>query len=232
MKHFYSLSKFPGKTGETNYGTFFSLKDLQYTYTALKCEDIISGMGIVKLVKPNGVSISMPFKTSVIPLLADVDPLVSEFNSCNTIVLIDGEYIGYNTDYYGVLDAVESFPNTEHVSILGNGSIGSMFKKMLGDRATVYSRLLGNWEDRQSITGIVINCTSFGTAVPDSPFQTLPKVSRVIDLAIAPNDLKKQCQTCNIKYVAGIEFYRQQFRKQFELYTGLPLTQEEVDNNI
>lgn len=232
MKHFYSLSKFPGKTGETNYNTFFSLKDLLYTYTALKCDDITSGMSIVKMVKPNGVSVSMPFKSSVIPLLDRVERRVTEFNSCNTVVLDDDEYIGYNTDYYGVLDAVESFPNTEHVSILGNGSIGSMFKQMLGDRATVYSRSTGNWEDRHNIDGVVINCTGFGTATTSSPFQTLPKVIRVIDLAIAPNDLKKQCMENDVKYVAGIEFYRQQFRKQFELYTGTPLTQEEVDNNI
>ena len=179
MKHFYSLSKFPGKTGEINYSTFFALKDLSYTYTALKCTDIIQGIAIIKQGEADGVSISMPFKSSVISLLDHVEPLVTEFNSCNTVVLLDGEYVGYNTDYYGVLDAIESIPNYEPVSILGGGSIGLMFKKMLGDRATVYSRSIGNWENRDEITKILKNRMSRVTELAKLNFEI---VKEIIDL--------------------------------------------------
>ena len=230
MKQFYSLSRFPGKVGETNYTKFFNLNQVPYTYNALKCEDIAQEFDALKSKQAAGISISMPFKPAIIPLLDSHDKLVAQFNSCNTVVRdIYGRYVGYNTDYYGVAATIERLP-LGPITILGHGSIGRMFSQLLGDRAVVCSRSTGNWDDRHSITGTVINCTSFGTSVYSSPFNTLPNVSCVVDLAIRDNELKNQCHTTATKYVAGIEFYRCQFKYQFELYTGIALTSEEINS--
>ena len=48
MKQFYSLSQYPGTTGETYYRKFFSLKNLLYTYTALKCDNIVDSVDELK----------------------------------------------------------------------------------------------------------------------------------------------------------------------------------------
>ena len=231
MKQFYSLSKCPGKIGETCYRKFFSLKNLPYTYTALKCENIVDSVTALKKSNSSGFSISMPYKSSVIPLLDNVDGLVTKFNSCNTVVNIDGKYIGYNTDYYGAIHVLKTIPEHDSINILGNGAMGNMFKKILGDRASIYSRSLGNWDQLQSLTGTVINCTSLGTSTKDSPFKKLPKLRQVIDLAIADNDLKKQTISSDIKYIGGKEFYQQQFKKQFEIYTGITPSQSELEDD-
>ena len=230
MKQFYSLSQYPGTTGETYYRKFFALKKLPYTYTALKCENISDSVTQLRKSNASGFSVSMPYKSTVIPLLDSVDELVNQFNSCNTVVNINGKYIGYNTDYYGAMHVLENISTSESINILGNGAMGNMFKQILGDRAIVYSRSLGNWNDIHNLTGIVINCTSLGTSTNNSPFKQLPEISHVIDLAIADNDLKNQCTVNHIKYTSGKEMYQYQFKKQFEIYTGIMLSQLELDD--
>jgi shikimate 5-dehydrogenase len=231
MKQFYSLSQYPGTIGETYYRKFFNLKNLPYTYNALKCENIVDSVTELKNSNSSGFSVSMPFKSLVIPLLDSVDELVNEFHSCNTVVNIDGKFNGYNTDYYGAIHVLKMIPKYGSINILGNGVMGNMFKKILGSRASIYSRSLGNWHQIQTLTGIVINCTSLGTSIKDSPFVKLPNLSHVIDLAIADNDLKKQTILSGIKYIGGKEFYQQQFKKQFEIYTGISLNQTEFKDD-
>lgn len=231
MKQFYSLSLYPGKTGETYYRKFFKSKNLPYTYTALKCENIVDNVTELKNIKASGFSVSMPYKSSIISLLDRVDELVTQFNSCNTVVNIDGKYIGYNADYYGAIHVLKTVPDSSPINILGNGAMGNMFKKILGSRANIYSRSLGNWDKIQSLTGTVINCTSLGTSTKDSPFIKLPNLSHVIDLSMTDNELKKQTMLSDIKYIGGKEFYLQQFKKQFEIYTGITLSQSELEDD-
>jgi shikimate 5-dehydrogenase len=231
MKHFYSLSQYPGKTGETYYRRWFALKDLPYTYNALKCDNLADSLTELKNSNASGFSVSMPYKSSIIPLLDSVDELVKQFNSCNTVVNVDGKYIGYNADYYGAIHVLKTIPEHGSISILGNGAMGKMFKKILGPRANMYSRSLGNWNQIESVIGTVINCTSLGTSTTDSPFNKLPNISHVIDLSMADNDLKKQTISSDIKYIGGKEFYQQQFKKQFEIYTGITLSQSELEDD-
>lgn len=228
MKQFYSLSQSPGTTGEGYYRLFFAEKKLPYTYQALKCSDLNGDISRLKQSGASGVSVSMPYKTTILDLLDDVDPLVSKFKTCNTVVNTGGYLKGYNTDYYGALFVLSQI-GTCDISILGDGAMGSMFATLLGNRATVYSRRLGNWDQRNSITGAVINCTSFGTHSFDSPFDILPEVHTVADLGILPNDLKTQCELRGIKYIIGRDFYRHQFMKQFEIYTSISLRIEEIE---
>jgi shikimate dehydrogenase len=226
-KYFYSLSKHPGKTGELYYKILFEDKKLPYTYAALECNNLIRYIKQLLAIGAAGVSISMPYKTEIISLLDDRDTYVNMFNSCNTVIIDDGKLKGYNTDYYGAIYAISQIPKDMPVSILGDGAMGRMFKRILPG-ATVFSRKLGNWGDRYNIAGAVINCTSFGTVGFTSPFEKLPDVSVVIDLAISANDLKNQTEEKAITYIPGRDFYRHQFIKQFEIYTGVPLTIEDI----
>jgi shikimate 5-dehydrogenase len=90
---------------------------------------------------------------------------------------------------------------------------------------------LGNWDQIQSLTGTIINCTSLGTSTKDSPFIKLPNLSHIIDLSMTDNELKKQTMLSDIKYISGKEFYLQQFKKQFEIYTGITLSQAELKDD-
>lgn len=234
MKHFYSLSKYPGTTGETYYRKMFKHFDLPYTYTALACDNLVDSVKHMRDIGAAGFSVSMPFKKDVIDLLDNMHPYTCFYYTCNTVVNDNGRLIGYNTDYNGAKEVLKQVPllpsmsGPAHISILGDGCMGKMFSEMM--HSTVYSRKEGNWSDRDNITGVVVNCTSYGTSTYESPFSKLPSgITHVIDLAINSNQLKDQCNERNIKYIPGTEFYRNQFMQQFEIYTGCHITMEDIE---
>lgn len=225
--NFYSLSMHPGQTGRHFYTSVFAKMGLPYTYTPLGTLDVFASIDRLRNLA-SGISISMPYKSSVIKILDYCDPVVEQFGSCNTIKVVDGKLHGYNTDYAGAQHVVSMLEAYDQISILGDGAMGTMFKKILGDRAVVYSRKLNTWNNRYRITGAVINCTALGTSTHESPFLTLPAVSVVADLALKQNQLEQQCADASVKYVCGIEFYRHQFMAQYKIYTGQQITIEDI----
>ena len=228
MKKFISLSQYPGKTGEYFYTEFFKHYNIDATYTPLACADVEQSIKDAIEDGVSGISISMPFKRAVTPLLNNRHPYVDLYNSCNTIKIDKGITHGYNADLAGVEHVCKYINKTDKITILGAGAIGSMFIKYLEEEyygnLNVCARNLGTWNERYKPANIIINCTALGTISDESPYmlgQIPPDTRLVIDLAIKNNEFKQQCQNYNIKYVSGREFYRSQFLKQFEIYTGI-----------
>jgi shikimate dehydrogenase len=219
---FYSISKFPGTTGEYYYNAMFKKLNLPYTYTALGCDNLVDKIEWLRS-NAKGFSVSMPFKKSILDYLDVIDPLVATFSSCNTVMVDRGRMLGYNNDFFGA-QYIKSFVGKfDKISILGNGSMAVMLGRVLGTNATLYARNLGNWDGRYGPADIIINCTACGTITADSPFSILPPAKMVVDLALGDNQLKQQCTKRDIKYVAGIEFYKHQFLNQFQTYTGVKI---------
>jgi shikimate dehydrogenase len=85
----------------------FRRMGINAAYLAFEVEDIqeallgIRGLGI------QGVSVTMPFKLSVIPFLDELDTLTGSIGSVNTIVNRTGKLIGHNTDQHGAVKALE-----------------------------------------------------------------------------------------------------------------------------
>lgn len=238
MKKFISLSKYPGKTGEYFYTEFFKHYNIDATYTPLACDNV--EQSILQAIEDgvSGISISMPFKREVISLIHQRHPYVDLYNSCNTIKIDQGIARGYNADFAGVESVCKEIKQGDKITILGAGAIGSMFVKYLEDEhysnLNVCTNTSGTWGNRYSYSDVVINCTSLGTSSYESPYKIgqIPPATRVvIDLAIKDNELQEQCKIARIKYVSGREFYRSQFLKQFEIYTGIKPS-EHVYNEI
>lgn len=238
MKKFISLSQYPGKTGQYFYTEFFKHYDIDATYTPLACADVEQSIRQAIEQGVNGISISMPFKNSVIPLVNSRHAYVDMYNSCNTIKIDKGISYGYNADLAGVESVCKEIKQGDKITILGGGAIGSMFVKYLEEQhyenLNLCTRTTGTWNNRYSYSDVVINCTAMGTSSYDSPYKIgqIPPAARVvIDLAIKDNELQEQCKIARIKYVSGREFYRSQFLKQFEIYTGIK-SSEQVYNEI
>jgi shikimate 5-dehydrogenase len=228
MKKFISLSKYPGKTGKYFYTEFFKHYQIDAVYEPRACDDIQECIAIGLEDGVAGISVSMPFKQNVITHLHSRSPSVSLYNSCNTIVNDQGNLTGYNADLAGVEYACKNIKISDRVTILGAGAIGSMFVKYLEDshydNLNICARSLNTWNNRYKPAEIIINCTALGTSTDESPYrlgQIPPDTRLVIDLAINDNEFKEQCKTYSIKYMSGREFYREQFLKQFEIYTGI-----------
>ena len=230
MSEFFSLSKYPGKTGEYFFNSMFKKFDMPHTYTALACDNIADGIKEMKERNASGFSVSMPYKTDVIKEIDFIENTVSRFNSCNTVYKERDRLHGYNTDYFGAYHVLQQIPENSKVSILGDDAMGSMFKLILGDRAIVYARKLSNWEQRYRADDVIINCTSFGTATENSPFSMLPPAKIIIDLAIKSNQLEQQAMVAGVKYISGMEFYKCQFIRQFGIYTKKVITMKDVNS--
>ena len=71
----------------------------------------------------NGFNVTIPHKTSIIPLLDRVDPSAAEYGAVNTVSNENGEYVGYNTDAYGFLKGLEfcGIPLCGKVMVYGYG---------------------------------------------------------------------------------------------------------------
>lgn len=227
MKKYISLSQYPGRTGTYFYNKFFEHYNIDAVYEAKACDNIEQSLSRAVFNGVSGISVSMPFKQTVIPLLTEFDAYIAIYNSCNTITVKDKIIRGYNTDIFGVEHVCKDIKPDSKITILGAGAVGSMFVKNLeenGYHLNVCARSLKTWENRFMPTDIVINCTALGTSSADSPYQIgqlHPDVKLVIDVAIKDNDLKKQCLAKGIKYISGREFYKAQFLNQFRIYTGI-----------
>src|SRR5512135_2805489 len=70
-----------------------------------------------------GVSVTIPFKEEVIPLLDELDPQAARIGAVNTVVNREGRLIGYNTDWLGAIKALKAKTGLkdQHVLLLGAG---------------------------------------------------------------------------------------------------------------
>jgi shikimate 5-dehydrogenase len=69
-----------------------------------------------------------------------------------------------------------------------------------------------------------------GTSCDQSPYTRLPPNAKlVIDLSVKQGQLKSLCQASDVKYLSGREFYKYQFKVQFQIYTGIEINDQIYD---
>jgi shikimate dehydrogenase len=71
-----------------------------------------------------GLSLTMPLKRTVLPLLDQTDQLSVDVGAANTVVFRDGQRLGYNTDVPGIVAAMRHAGVTSagNVLVLGSGA--------------------------------------------------------------------------------------------------------------
>jgi shikimate dehydrogenase len=74
-----------------------------------------------------GANVTVPHKEAILPLLDEVDDLASSIGAVNTIVKKDDRLLGFNTDAYGFIEALDKEghfdPEGKRVVILGAGGV-------------------------------------------------------------------------------------------------------------
>jgi shikimate dehydrogenase len=96
-----------------------------WTYEAITCDE--QGLApFLDSVGPDwaGLSLTMPLKRAVLPLLDETEQLAADVGAANTVVLRDGRRIGYNTDVPGMVTALRQagVSSGRNALILGNGA--------------------------------------------------------------------------------------------------------------
>lgn len=97
------------------------LADYEYLLCELTHEEVD---GFMRAHEWSAINVTIPYKETVIPYLAEIDEHARLIGAVNTIVNRDGKLYGYNTDFYGMKTLIESIPLSlagKKVLILGTG---------------------------------------------------------------------------------------------------------------
>ena len=92
-------------------------------YVAFPVTDLAQAVAGLRGLGIGGVSVTIPFKEEIIPLLDELDPQAARIGAVNTVVNRDGRLTGYNTDWLGAVTALKAKISLKgrHVLILGAG---------------------------------------------------------------------------------------------------------------
>lgn len=88
-------------------------------------EHLPAAVAGVRALQIAGLSVTVPHKERIIPLLDDIDPAAKRIGAVNTVVNRQGRLIGYNTDAPGFLcalrDTLDFSPRQKNIVMIGAG---------------------------------------------------------------------------------------------------------------
>jgi len=99
--------------------------DIRYEAWETKPAQLQDAVNDLRKPQNVGANVTVPHKEAVLPLLDEVDDLASSIGAVNTIVRKDDRLLGFNTDAYGFVEALDKEghfdPKEKRVVILGAG---------------------------------------------------------------------------------------------------------------
>ena len=197
----------------------------------------------------SGLSVTMPVKEQIMPLLGRVDETAKKIGAVNTVVKEGTDWVGYNTDCSGAISALEACTSLQgkNVLILGSGgtakAIGYGVKEKGGKLTVTYNK---NKERGESLAkeldcelahardvgtraiDVLINCSPVGMSpnVTESPFlaRDFKEGMVVFDSVYNPLETRflREAKSAGCTVIPGYELFINQAARQFELWTGQP----------
>jgi shikimate dehydrogenase len=162
-----------------------------------------------------GLAVTIPYKEQVIPYLDGLDPACAQIGAVNCIRIRDGKKIGFNTDYLGFKQSLQSWLGTEtpNALILGTGGASKAVQQALRDLGVSF-RIVSRSQSEGQLTyadlrdqpewlashPLIINTTPLGTYpqvedLPNIPLEQLHAAHRVYDLVYNPS-ITRLMQEC------------------------------------
>ncbi|OQX65762.1 MAG: shikimate dehydrogenase [Desulfococcus sp. 4484_242] len=225
----------------------FSATGINAVYLAFEPPDMGAFIQAVQTLGIKGISVTMPFKTTVIPHLSHLDPLAERVGAVNTVINEGGRVTGCNTDGPGAVKALEETTDLagRRIILVGAGGAARAVGLALKDRGAALSivnrsrhrgeglaRLLGCEfipPDKIETAGgdILIQTTPAGMAPHEDvcpvPPEALKPGMAVMDLVYRPVEtrLLQMARQRGCATVSGIRMLIHQGAEQFRLWTGL-----------
>ncbi|HUO24887.1 MAG TPA: shikimate dehydrogenase [Candidatus Aquilonibacter sp.] len=232
----------------------FRRENVNAVYLALHAKSLKDLMTCVREIPVHGLSITMPYKQSILPHLDNADSHTNRIGACNTVVRAqDGKLYGFNTDTSGIVRPLERRLSTlEGARILVLGAGGAARAAVFGlkergaevyilNRSTATGQKLARQARARSVKrqdlkklafDVIINATPIGMGnTRESPLQEQEINARfVFDLVYDPAEtrLLKLARERGAQVIPGIEMFVHQAARQFEIWTGKPAPQEEM----
>jgi len=222
-------------------------------YLALHAKTLKDLLTCVRDIPIHGLSITMPYKESILSHLDNSDAHTSKIGACNTVVRAqDGKLYGFNTDTAGVVRPIEQRITLQGAKILvlgaGGAARAAVFGlKERGAEVWILNRTAGPAQklarqarartikrsDLKKLTfDVIINATPVGMGnTRESPLnENEIKAKYVLDMVYDPPEtrLVKLAREQGAQIIPGIEMFVHQAARQFEIWTGKPAPWDEM----
>ena len=210
--------------------------------------DLRDFLAAVKSFRLSGFSVTLPHKQRILRYLDECEPLAAAVGAVNTVAVRDGKLSGYNTDYVGVLRAIESRVSlpASRVLLIGAGGAARAAAFALSrsgaavaiwarrkEQARALARAAGGQAIerralRREFFDAIVNCTPVGMhsaepAAGGSPLEAAELNCRlVMDLIYRPQKtaLLDLAERRGIETISGVEMFVAQGIAQWEIWTG------------
>jgi shikimate dehydrogenase len=249
-----SLAGRPSNLGTRFHNSLYAELGLDFLYKAFSTDDLEGAVRGVRALGIRGCSVSMPFKTAILPMLDAIEDSAGDIGAVNTVVNDDGVLTGSNTDVEAVATLLveHALDPASRVVVRGSGSMASAvsaaFSRAGFERTTLWAR---NAEAGEAIArrdghrftdvepdraDLLVNVTPLGMAGADEAVLAFsPDLIRgataVFDVVALPVEtpLVRAARAAALPVITGAEVHALQAALQFERYTGVALTRDQVD---
>jgi 3-dehydroquinate dehydratase/shikimate dehydrogenase len=179
-------------------------------YLALHAKSLKDLIACVKDIPLHGLSITMPYKESILPFLDNTDPYTTKIGACNTVVRSqDGKDRGAQI-------------------FIMNRSLPAAQKLARQAKARTIKRA----DLKKLDFDVIINATPVGMGnTRESPLNAEEIKARIVfDMVYDPAEtrLLKMARERGIDVIAGSEMFVHQAARQFEIWTGKPAPRDEM----
>ncbi|MFA6458524.1 MAG: shikimate dehydrogenase [Patescibacteria group bacterium] len=202
----------------------------------------------------DGLSVSIPHKVAVIPLLDEIEDSARKIGAVNTVFWRDEKLVGANTDWLGFLQAFDRPIEDKKVVVLGGGGAARALVFALLEKkcaVTVVTREAWEFEaiqkDFGSATDFITNLANYN---PDILVNTTPLGMKgafegksfvdpnwfvshkplVFDIVYNPREtqLLKDARSAGCETIEGLKMLVNQAVAQFEKFTGATVKFEKM----
>jgi shikimate dehydrogenase len=226
----------------------FSSLAIDAVYVPFMVQNLSQAVQGLKGLNLEGVSVTIPFKEEIIPLLDEVDDRAREIGAVNTVVNRGGRLWGTNTDWEGALAALQEQTDLagQRVLVLGAGGAGRAIVYAVHragskvtvadadeDKARTLAQEFGAAFSSLDLAGqvpatVLINATPVGMApwedtIPLDP-NKIKQFKVVMDIVYKPlqTRLLREAAVQGCRGIDGLQMLVYQGARQFELFTGRP----------
>ncbi len=189
-----------------------------------------------------GFNITFPYKELILPLLDDVTEEALAIGAVNCVRVVNGKYLGHNTDAYGFAQSIKPFLDNTHerALLLGTGGASraaAYALKNLGVDVFIVSRdkvATGAFFNYEEITAellkaflLVINCTTCGTyphveELPPIVSDAFTPAHLLYDMVYNPPQtaLMKAAAAGGATTINGLSMLKLQAEKSWEIWNA------------
>jgi len=222
-----------------------SINNYIYNLIEVKKENLDSFMNNKNF---KAINVTIPYKEMVIPYLSYVDNKALEIGAVNTIVNIDNQLYGYNTDYLGLKKLITKNNidlKNKKILILGTGGTSKtafVLAKDLGAKEIIkvsrkktndfiaYEEAITSYND----ANIIINTTPCGMYPNDDlviNLDSFKKLDAIVDVIYNPLNTKlaRVAKQKNIKAVNGLYMLVAQAVYASYIFINKEVDEEKID---